>query len=79
MAETADLASEIDLEKAAEARREAEQALERASEDADLADLAPAAALLRIRVPSVATARAAMPRSPNVGPMRRGLRGLGRG
>jgi F-type H+-transporting ATPase subunit epsilon len=53
MAETADLASEIDLEKAQEARREAERALEGASTDA--VDLAAAraqlqAALLRIRV-----------------------------
>jgi len=53
MAETADLASEIDLEKAQEARREAERTLEGASTDA--ADLAAAraqlqAALLRIRV-----------------------------
>ena len=53
MAETADLASEIDLEKAQEARREAERALEGAVTDA--ADLAAAraqlqAALLRIRV-----------------------------
>ena len=53
MAETADLASEIDLEKAQEARREAERALEGAATDA--ADLAAAraqlqAALLRIRV-----------------------------
>jgi len=53
MAETADMASEIDLEKAQEARREAERALESGySEGADLA-LARAAlqqALLRIRV-----------------------------
>ena len=53
MAETADLASEIDLEKAQEARREAERALEGAATDAT--DLAAAraqlqAALLRIRV-----------------------------
>lgn len=53
MAETADLASEIDLEKAQEARREAEKALEGAAIDA--VDLAAAraqlqAALLRIRV-----------------------------
>ena len=53
MAETADLASEIDLEKAQEARREAERALEGASTEP--ADLAAAraqlqAALLRIRV-----------------------------
>ena len=53
MAETADLASEIDLEKAQEARREAEKALEGAATDA--VDLAAAraqlqAALLRIRV-----------------------------
>jgi len=53
MAETADLASEIDLEKAQEARREAEKALEGAATDAT--DLAAAraqlqAALLRIRV-----------------------------
>jgi len=53
MAETADMASEIDLEKAQEARREAERALESGySEGADLA-VARAAlqqALLRIRV-----------------------------
>ena len=53
MAETADLASEIDLEKAQEARRQAEQALE--SGYVEGADLAAAraslqAALLRIRV-----------------------------
>ena len=51
--DTADLASEIDLEKAQDARREAERALEGASTDAT--DLAAAraqlqAALLRIRV-----------------------------
>ena len=53
MAETADMASEIDLEKAQEARREAERALESGfHEGADLA-LARASlqqALLRIRV-----------------------------
>ena len=53
MAETADLASEIDLEKAQEARREAERALESGyTEGADLS-IARAAlqqALLRIRV-----------------------------
>jgi F-type H+-transporting ATPase subunit epsilon len=53
MAETADLASEIDLEKAEEARREAEKALESGFEEG--ADLAAARAalqqaLLRIRV-----------------------------
>ena len=53
MAETADVASEIDLEKAQEARREAEKVLEGASNDA--VDLAAARAqlqhsLLRIRV-----------------------------
>ena len=53
MAETADLASEIDLEKAQEARREAEKVLEGAATDAS--DLAAARAqlqhsLLRIRV-----------------------------
>lgn len=53
MAETADLASEIDLEKAREARREAERALESAPNEGP--DLAAAraqlqAALLRIRV-----------------------------
>jgi len=53
MAETADLASEIDLEKAREARREAERALESAPTEGP--DLAAAraqlqAALLRIRV-----------------------------
>ena len=54
MAETADLASEIDLEKAQEARREAERALEGAA-PTDAVDLAAARAqlqqaLLRIRV-----------------------------
>jgi F-type H+-transporting ATPase subunit epsilon len=54
MAETADLASEIDLEKAQEARREAERALE-TSGPTDAVDLAAARAqlqqaLLRIRV-----------------------------
>src|SRR6187549_4253624 len=53
MAETADLASEIDLEKAQEARREAERALEAGFHEG--ADLATArvqlqSALLRIRV-----------------------------
>jgi F-type H+-transporting ATPase subunit epsilon len=53
MAETADMASEIDLEKAQEARREAERALEAGFHEA--ADLAMARAalqqaLLRIRV-----------------------------
>ena len=53
MAETADLASEIDLEKAQEARREAERALEGGYVEG--ADLAAARAqlqraLLRIRV-----------------------------
>jgi len=53
MAETADLASEIDLEKAQEARRAAERALEGGSQEP--ADLASARAqlqqsLLRIRV-----------------------------
>ena len=53
MAETADMASEIDLEKAQEARREAERALESGYHEA--ADLAAARAalqqaLLRIRV-----------------------------
>jgi F-type H+-transporting ATPase subunit epsilon len=54
MAETADLASEIDLEKAQQARREAEQALEGAART-DAVDLSAARAslqqaLLRIRV-----------------------------
>jgi len=54
MAETADLASDIDLEKAQEARREAERALEGAAQT-DAVDLAAARAqlqqaLLRIRV-----------------------------
>src|SRR5215207_4976976 len=54
MAETADMASEIDLEKAQEARREAERALEGAA-PTDEANLAAARAalqqaLLRIRV-----------------------------
>ena len=53
MAETADMASEIDLDKAQEARREAERALETGySEGADLsaARAALQQALLRIRV-----------------------------
>jgi F-type H+-transporting ATPase subunit epsilon len=53
MAETADLASEIDLEKAQEARKEAERALESGfHEGADLAAARAALqqALLRIRV-----------------------------
>ena len=53
MAETADLASEIDLEKAQEARREAERALESGyHEGADLARARASLqqALLRIRV-----------------------------
>ena len=54
MAETADMASEIDLERAQQARREAEQALEGAAR-ADAVDLSAARAalqqaLLRIRV-----------------------------
>ena len=54
MAETADLASDIDLEKALEARHEAERALEGAAQT-DAVDLAAARAqlqqaLLRIRV-----------------------------
>jgi F-type H+-transporting ATPase subunit epsilon len=54
MAETADMASEIDLEKAQEARREAERVLE-GSAPTDATDLAAARAalqqaLLRIRV-----------------------------
>src|SRR6188472_4623849 len=54
LAETADLASDIDLEKAQEARREAERALEGAA-PTDTVDLAAAraqlqTALLRIRV-----------------------------
>jgi F-type H+-transporting ATPase subunit epsilon len=54
MAETADLASDIDLEKAQEARREAERTLEGAA-STDAVDLASARAqlqqaLLRIRV-----------------------------
>src|SRR3954447_10927225 len=52
MAEMADLASEIDLERANEARREAERALETGHEEADLlaARAALQQALLRIRV-----------------------------
>ena len=53
MAETADMASEIDLEKAQDARREAERALEAGyQEGADLAAARAAlqGALLRIRV-----------------------------
>ena len=54
MAETADMASEIDLEKAQQARREAEQALEAGARN-EAVDLAAARAalqqaLLRIRV-----------------------------
>ena len=73
MAETADMASEIDLEKAQEARREAERALE--SGQGDGADLAAAraalqAALLRIRVAE---------RRHREGPRRRGSIGSGPG
>ncbi len=53
MAETADLAAEIDLEKAEEARREAERALEAGFvEPADIAQARAAlqAALVRIRI-----------------------------
>lgn len=53
MAETADLAADIDLEKALEARREAERALEAGFvEPADMAQARAAlqAALLRIRI-----------------------------
>jgi F-type H+-transporting ATPase subunit epsilon len=53
LAETADMASDIDLEKAQEARREAERALEAGHvEAADLAQarVALQAALLRIRI-----------------------------
>jgi len=53
MAETADMASEIDLEKAQEARREAERAIasgEHAPADLMAARAALQAALLRIRV-----------------------------
>jgi F-type H+-transporting ATPase subunit epsilon len=53
MAETADLASEIDLEKAQQARREAERTLETAAQEpADLANARAALqqALMRIRV-----------------------------
>ena len=53
MAETADIASEIDLEKAAEARRDAERALEtgyREGADLSTARAALQAALLRERV-----------------------------
>jgi len=53
MAETADLAAEIDIERAQEARREAERALEAGlAEPADLAQARAAlqAALVRIRV-----------------------------
>jgi F0F1-type ATP synthase epsilon subunit len=53
MAETADMASEIDLEKAQEARRKAEQVLESGFvEGADLAAARAAlqASLIRIRV-----------------------------
>ena len=53
MAETADMASEIDLEKAQEARRRAEQTIESGSgEPSDLAAARASlqAALIRIRV-----------------------------
>ena len=53
MAETADLASEIDLEKAQEARREAERAIESGFHEAADLSIARAAlqqALMRIRV-----------------------------
>jgi F-type H+-transporting ATPase subunit epsilon len=53
MAETADMASEIDLEKAQEARREAERALEAGSQERASLALArppPPQALLRARV-----------------------------
>jgi F-type H+-transporting ATPase subunit epsilon len=52
MAETADMASEIDVERAQAARREAERAIEAGQEPADLARARAAlqAALLRIRV-----------------------------
>ena len=52
MAETADMASEIDVERAEAARREAERAIESGHEPADLARARAAlqAALLRIRV-----------------------------
>jgi F-type H+-transporting ATPase subunit epsilon len=66
MAETADMASEIDLEKAQEARREAERALETGyHEGADLAAARAALqqALLRIRVAE---------RRQREGPRRRG-------
>ena len=65
MAETADLAAEIDLEKAQEARREAERALETGySEGADLSaaraalQLPARHAAMRIRVAGAATALA---------------------
>ena len=62
MAETADLASEIDLEKAQEARREAERALEGGyDEGADLSAAraaAPAGARSGSASPSGGTARA---------------------
>ena len=53
MAETADMASEIDLEKAQEARRRAERALEAGpaeAEDLAAARVALQAAMLRIRI-----------------------------
>ena len=51
MAETADLASEIDLEKAQQARREAEKALETAAnEPADLANARAALQQARLRI-----------------------------
>ena len=66
MAETADLASEIDLEKAQEARREAERALE--SGYVEGADLAAARAQLPVGAAPDPGRGAAAPR----GPRRRG-------
>jgi len=59
LAETADMASEIDLERAERARREAERALEGAVEQADLAQARAALqrALIRIRLVERGTRR----------------------
>ena len=61
MAETADMASEIDLEKAQEARREAERALEGAA-PTDAVDLAAARAAAPAGAPPDPRRRAAPPR-----------------
>ena len=65
LAETADLASDIDLERAQRARREAEQVLHGVTEEADLimAKAALQRALIRIRLAERGTRR---PRGPRV-------------